>query len=104
MSLRGLIRRRRSTPQAFRWGTVEERLAAEIERQDARFGEFTNNRASIRLGFACLEDEVAESLEAYEDDRRDDFCGLGFMATQEELVQVAALAHRLLAAFPGSTR
>lgn len=79
-------------------------LFAELEReivsQHSRFGAFENTRPSLRLGFACLEDEMREAVEAYEDDRHDDFCGLGFSATQEELLQVAAVALRLLAAFP----
>jgi hypothetical protein len=77
-----------------------ERVRAEVARQDDRWGEFENRRPSIRLAFACLEDEVDEARRAYEADRHDDFCGLGFSDTQAELVQVAAIALRLLATLP----
>lgn len=79
---------------------VEDAIQAEVQRQDARWGAFTNDRPSIRLGLACLEDEARESRDAYRDDCHDDFCGLGFMHTQEELVQTAAIAIRLLLALP----
>lgn len=75
--------------------TTMERIVAEVERQDQRFGHFTRDRPSIRLGIACLEDEVAETLRAFDDDRHDDFCGLGWSGTTDELIQVAAVATRL---------
>lgn len=85
------------------WPTMAGRLMAEIARQEAEWGPFTPRRPSVRLGFACLEDELKEAFEAYEDDRHDDFCGLGFVHTQEELIQVAAIACRLVEAFNGGS-
>lgn len=95
-----LLRRKRPEPV---WPTTAERLTAEIARQETEWGPFTPHRPSVRLGFACLEDELKEALEAYEDDRHDDFCGLGFIHTQEELIQVAAIACRLVEAFNGGS-
>ena len=71
------------------------RVKEEIGRQDKRFAAFERSRPSIRLGIACLEDEVAEAKQAFEDDRHDDFCGLGWSGTTDELIQVAAVAIRL---------
>lgn len=100
------LRRRRRTSEKPRHVASGNDLLAELRReiiaQHTRFGPFENRRPSLRLGFACLEDELCEAAEAYEDDRHDDFCGLGFSHTQEELLQVAAVALRLLAAFPNS--
>jgi hypothetical protein len=99
-----VLRRRRKSSGKPRHVASGDDLFAELRReiadQHSRFGSFVNERASLRLGFACLEDELREAIEAYEDDRHDDFCGLGFAHTQEELLQVAAVAIRLLAAFP----
>lgn len=75
-------------------------IADEIERQDRLWAPFQNKRPSLRLGFACLEDEVREALDAYNDDRNDEFCGLGFSHTQKELIQVTAIAIRMLRALP----
>jgi hypothetical protein len=74
---------------------MQERIATEVTRQEKRWGDFERSRESIRLGLACIEDEVREAFQAFEEDRHDDFCGLGWSGTIGELVQVAALATRL---------
>ncbi len=75
--------------------TVAQMIEREVERQDQRWPAFERDRRSIRLGIACLEDETKEVFQAFEDDRHDDFCGLGWLGTTDELIQVAALATRL---------
>jgi hypothetical protein len=68
-------------------------LSAEIERQDAKHGPFEGSRlGSSRLALACLEDEVAETLNAWRAERRAET----WVKTRGEVVQVAAVAMRAL--------
>lgn len=60
--------------------------------QERRYGTFTNDVAGMRLGLACLEDELAECLEAWRGERRGD----GWLETHAELMQLVAVACRLL--------
>ncbi len=70
-----------------------ELLSGEIARQDARHGEFTGTPLGrSRLAIACLEDEVAEVLQAWRDERR----VVGWDMTRNEVLQVAAVAVRAL--------
>jgi len=76
-----------------------ERLLTELDRevirQDAKHGP-TFNAASelgrVRLGVACLEDEVEETRDAWREDRRTG----DWSHTREEALQVAAVALRLV--------
>ena len=69
-------------------------LAAEIDRQDRKHGGFSAMTAlgRSRLAIACLEDEVQEVKGAWRQERRID----GWPHTEEELLQVAAVAMRAL--------
>ena len=75
--------------------SLRDELDGEVRRQDAKHGtEF--NAASplgrIRLGVACLEDEVEETRNAWRDDRKT----WDFPNVREEALQVAAVALRLV--------
>jgi hypothetical protein len=62
---------------------------------DQRMGcNWTATRNGLRLGLAALEDETAEALAAWRDDRRRD----GWAETRDEVLDVAAVAFRLLRA------
>jgi hypothetical protein len=69
-------------------------LAAEIERQDRKYGPFTGTTVlgQSRLAIACLEDEITEVKDAWRSERR----AAGWEHTEEELLQVAAVAMRAL--------
>ena len=70
---------------------VAREVAREVERQDATYGPFADDVASVRLAVACLEDEVREVREAWDKwKRRPDWDLL-----RREAIQVAALASRL---------
>lgn len=74
-------------------------LVREIDRQDAKHGPTFNAGSAlgrIRLGIACLEDEVRETLDAWRDDRGRPVTDGGWIHTREEALQVAALAMRLV--------
>jgi hypothetical protein len=70
------------------------RLLQEIARQDDKHGRFsgTTQLGRSRLGLACLEDEVAEALQAWREERR----APTFENTRAEVLQVATVALRLL--------
>lgn len=70
------------------------RLMAEVARQDEKHGRFdgASQLGMSRLALACLEDEVAEALQAWREERR----ALMFEQTREEVLQVAAVAIRAL--------
>lgn len=67
-------------------------LDGEIEKQYAKYGPFRNYVGGMRLGIAALEDEVAEAYDAWRDERREN----NWSHTRTELLQVAAVAMRLL--------
>jgi hypothetical protein len=70
---------------------VARRVAEEVVRQDARYGPFTNDVGSVRLAIACMEDEIREARESWEEwKKRPDWYGV-----RGEVVQVAAIAQRL---------
>ncbi len=77
-----------------------EELQNEIYRQDVRYGETfggTMRVGRIRLGVACLEDEVEEVRLAWREDRRTESLPVASYANvREEALQVAALALRLV--------
>jgi hypothetical protein len=73
---------------------LDERVAAEIRRQD-RVSTITTDRDGVRLALACLQDEVAESVEAFQVEKRPQE-GRTWALTEGEVVQVAAVALRLL--------
>ena len=82
---------------AFLWDEfkpVVDELWDEIARQDSKHGPFTGVTAlgRSRLAIACLEDEVAEVKDAWREERKAD----GWPKTEEELLQVAAVAMRAL--------
>lgn len=66
-------------------------LAVVVRHQDKRYGPMVGDLPGVRLGIAVLEDEVAEALQAWRDERRDE----GWPATGVEVFQVAAVAVRL---------
>lgn len=70
------------------------RLLDEIERQDAKHGGFSGATplGRSRLGLACLEDEIAEALQAWREERQ----APTFEKTRAEVLQVAAVALRIL--------
>jgi hypothetical protein len=67
---------------------------AEVARQDEKHGRFdgATQLGKSRLALACLEDEVAEALQAWRGERR----ATTWDATREEVLQVAAVAIRAL--------
>jgi hypothetical protein len=68
-------------------------LMAEVARQDAKHGPFEGTPLGrSRLALACLEDEVAEALDAWRAECR----GPTWTQTREEVMQVAAVALRTL--------
>lgn len=68
-------------------------LVAEMEYQDARHGPFEGTKLGrSRLAIACLEDEVAESREAWRAERK----AASWDQTRAEVLQVAACAMRAL--------
>ncbi len=70
---------------------VARQVAHEVARQDAQYGPFADDVASVRLAVACLEDEVREARDAWDKwKRRPDWFGL-----RQEAIQVAAVASRL---------
>jgi hypothetical protein len=76
-------------------GGTDDELAAEVARQDAKHGAKFNAESAmgrVRLGVACLEDEVSEVLGAWRKERRSG----QWAETREEVLQVAALAIRLV--------
>lgn len=74
---------------------LQEQLDDEVRRQDAKHGtEFNAGTAlgRVRLGVACLEDEVEETRNAWREDRKT----WDFPHVREEALQVAAVALRLV--------
>ena len=75
-------------PQAATGDLAE--LAAEVARQDCKYGPFTATVAGALLAVACLEREVREVDDAWREERKAD----GWPHMREELLQVAAVAMR----------
>ena len=71
-----------------------DRILAECARQDSNYPPFEPTHPGVRLGVAVLEDEVREARDAWRDDRRVP----GWPLVEGEVVQVAAVALRLLLA------
>lgn len=68
-------------------------VATEIERQDRIHPTgFPPTREGVRYGLATIADELQETLDAWREERRAD----DWRLTAEELVQVAAVAVRVL--------
>lgn len=69
-------------------------LIAEIGRQDEKHGPFSGDSqlGRSRLALASLEDEVAEALQAWRDERT----ATTWENTRAEVLQVAAVAIRAL--------
>ena len=68
-------------------------LLAEVERQDAKHGPYEGTPLGrSRLALATLEDEVAEAVQAWRDERR----VAEWTNTRAEVFQVAAVALRTL--------
>lgn len=82
-----------------------EILAKVIKEQNAKYGPFPADISGMRLAVACLEDEVAEVLQAWREERRthqrDDGLRGTWQETAEEALQVAAVAMRLVFAATG---
>lgn len=81
---------RAAIPHDYR--VLFERLAGVVAEQEARYGPFDASLGQVRLGICVLDDEVQEARDAWRDERRTD----GWPATSEEVMQVAAIAIRLL--------
>ena len=75
---------------------IVERVVLEAHRQHDKFGRFGYERPGVRLGLACIEDEVREALGALDEDRHDQDLGPRWAYTQGEVTQVAAIAVRLI--------
>jgi hypothetical protein len=67
-------------------------LNTTMDHQERMYGMFKNDVAGMRLGLAVAADELAETLQAWRDERRED----GWPETHVELMQLAAIACRLL--------
>jgi len=68
-------------------------LTVEVERQDAKHGPYEGTiLGRSRLALATLEDEVAETLQAWRNERK----ALNWDETRSEVLQVAAVAIRTL--------
>lgn len=67
-------------------------LVREIENQDRQYGRFENSTGGMRLGVACLEDEVREVRDAWREGRH----SLSWFELRQEAIQVAAVAMRLV--------
>lgn len=73
---------------------LDARVAAEVRRQDA-VSTYGTDRDGVRLALACLQDEVAEALDAFQRDKRP-IEGRTWQQTQDEVVQAVAIGLRLL--------
>ena len=76
-------------------------LALRIAKQVERYGGFEPTLPGLRLAVACLEDEVAEVRDAWRAERRGPG---GWSQTYDELLDVAAVAIRALAAIDEAQR
>lgn len=68
-----------------------ELLMSEMDAQDGEYGRFASTIAGLRLGVACLEDEVREMREAWREGRH----ASSWSDLRDEALQVAAIAMRL---------
>lgn len=77
-------------------------LGDEIARQDHKHGTFSaeTDLGKLRLGIACLEDEVEEARNAWREERGH-ARPRGWRHTREELLQVAAVAIRCIRLIDG---
>lgn len=87
-------RLRRERDEAVAGHPIFTRLLAEIVRQDEKHGPFegATQLGRSRLAMACLEDEIAEALNAWRDERNTPT----WDHTREEVLQIAAVAIRVL--------
>lgn len=68
-----------------------DEVRREVERQDGKHGPFTGTRLGrSRLALACLQDEIAEALEAWRYERMEK----EWADARVEVIQVAAVAVR----------
>jgi hypothetical protein len=81
-----------------------EQVLEEVERQNARHpAGFPGDRNGIRAGIAALEDETREALDAWHEEKSlppGRLPAHQWGHTREEIVQIAAVALRTLAAMP----
>jgi hypothetical protein len=70
------------------WGLLD----ATMNHQERFYGPFVNDVAGARLALAVLADELAEALEAWREERRQD----DWSTMHVEVLQLAAVACRLL--------
>jgi len=74
-------------------------IAEEVSSQDQKHPSgYGTSRDQVRLGLAALEDELKETHQAWNDEKRDP----GWEHTREELLQVIGVATRLLRELPVS--
>jgi NTP pyrophosphatase (non-canonical NTP hydrolase) len=71
---------------------IHRLIDAAVRYQDRRYGSFGSDVAGVRLALACLQDELAEALDAWRTERRSPHWG----ATGSEVMDVVAVAVRLL--------
>lgn len=75
------------------WGEAMLSVADEIRRlDDIHLPGFPPTYDGVRLGLAMMQDELNEALDAWRCERR----GCGWEHTRAELVQVAAIAVRVM--------
>lgn len=74
--------------------TLDPRVVAEITRQDA-VSTYGTDRDGVRLALACMQDELDETLLAFQAEKRP-IEGRTWQQVQFELVQTVAIGLRLL--------
>ena len=74
--------------------TLDPRVVAEIERQDS-VSTYGTDRDGVRLALACMQDELDETLLAFQAEKRP-IEGRTWQQVQFELVQTVAIGLRLL--------
>jgi len=90
----GTVVGERKTRRGYAWGheTALRILGEEMARQDEKYAPFASDVATVRLAIACMEDEVREVRQAWQEwHQRPDWLNV-----RTEAVQLAAVALRLV--------
>ena len=90
----GSVTGERTIRRGVAWGqaTALRVVSKEMVRQDEKYAPFSSDVATVRLAIACMEDEVREVRQAWQEwHQRPDWLGV-----RTEAVQLAAVALRLV--------